>query len=93
MSEVVSSGEFIKKKCKKDFEELFELFKFNKENLRKRYDENFVELLNLFNNINVDRKDVEFERIFSVVFEKFFKSFPTCMPSRNETLFREINKK
>lgn len=81
MSEVVSSAEFIRKKCRKDFEELSELFKFDKEFMRKRFNRIYKDLSELFKDEDTD-----------IVFERFFKSFPTCMPSRNIIPFREVNK-
>jgi len=84
MSEVVSSGELIRKKCKKEFEELVNLLEQpDKEFMRKKFTETYEELFELFKYINVDRKYKEFKvEDMNVKFERFFKSFPTCMPSR-----------
>jgi len=94
MSEVISSAEFIRKKCKKDFEELVNLFKQPiKEFMRKRFNKTYKELFELFKNINVDRKDIEFkDEDIGVMFERFFKSFPSCMPSRYITPFRDLRR-
>jgi len=92
MSEMVSSAEFIRKKCKKDFEELTNLFKLpDKKFMRKKFSETYKELSELFKHINKSDKEFKDEDI-GVMFERFFKSFPTCMPSRNIIPFREVNK-
>ncbi len=90
MSEVISSAEFIRKKCKNEFEELVNLFKRpDKEFMRKRYDKIYKELSELFKHVNKSDKEFNDEDM-GVMFERFFKSFPTCMPSRNGMFFRDL---
>ncbi len=83
MSEMVSSAEFIRKKCKKDFEELVDLFKQpDREFMRKRFNKTYKELSELFKYVNKSDKEFKVEDM-NVIFERLFKSFPACMPSRN----------
>ncbi len=91
MSEVISSGKFIRKKCRNEFEELINLFKRpDREFISKKISETYKELSELFKQINKSDKEFKVEDM-DVIFESFFKSFPTCMPSRNGMFFRDLD--
>lgn len=96
LSQVIAGGEYIRKKCRKEFINVIEAYKqldidkrikkMQKSIEESKSNPDFVREMKHQITWMLELKEVLKQEDLEVAFENFFKTHPTCMPSRS-TIF------